>query len=204
MLIKLEDIDMVMPQKSIPKIKTCMFCYVEKNLIIKETENFYLIKDKYPIIKNHLMIISKNHIGCLGEVPDSQLSEFNKMIDYALCFLNLPDFITFYEHGRAGHCVKLKNSEITCHHFHFHILNQKTDVASTLIKNFDANPIFNISEVKKLYERKGNYLLYGSCLEDLKFYPSQSGFVPSHYLRTLICHSLNLENRSDWEKLEGI
>ena len=177
----------------------CMFCYVESDLIVSETENLYLIRDKFPIVKDHYMIISKQHFGCMGELPSSYFSEIEELRITLVKIFKDQKFIG-YEHGRAGHCVKLQGSQVTCHHFHLHYLPLNVDLNSTLLSRFPRHNLPKLQNMSEFFQRFGEYLYFEDSNRNGFFYTASSA-VESHLLRTLICRASGLEHRSDWEAL---
>jgi histidine triad (HIT) family protein len=57
----------------------CLFCDIDirsKNfLILKETSNLWIVLDKFPISKGHLLIISKKHYKNLSELDENSWNE---------------------------------------------------------------------------------------------------------------------------------
>ena len=45
---------------SILKYMSCVFCDINKDKIILDNEDWYVIYDEYPVSKGHLLIIPKN------------------------------------------------------------------------------------------------------------------------------------------------
>tara|TARA_R100001163_G_scaffold43181_1_gene32581 strand:+ start:124 stop:513 length:390 start_codon:yes stop_codon:yes gene_type:complete len=43
-------------------MKTCAFCNINKKRIIAEDDNFFVVKDIYPVTDLHTLIITKKHI----------------------------------------------------------------------------------------------------------------------------------------------
>lgn len=40
---------------------SCIFCNLEQERILFETEHFFIVKDNYPVSSGHILIISKRH-----------------------------------------------------------------------------------------------------------------------------------------------
>ena len=194
-MLTLTEIESRLFQTHATQTRGCMFCEVDRSLIVAETENLWLIRDKFPVIDGHLMVISKDHYGCMGELP----AKFFEQIESLRAALPYSKKIA-YEHGRAGHCVKLKGSQITCHHFHLHFLPLDVDIRADLEPRFSATPFASLDETPRLYETLGEYLFVELSNGEKFFYPA-SGRVESHLLRTLVCEAADRSHRSDWETL---
>lgn len=177
----------------------CMFCEVSNHLVVAATENFYLIRDLFPIVDGHLMIISKDHYGCMGELPHNQFVQVEELRNEAAQLFAGRPFIG-YEHGRAGHCVKLKGTEITCHHFHLHYVPLALDIRPAIEPAFTAQRTSGLASARNFYERFGEYLYFENTAREGFFYPANNSVAP-HLLRTLVCEAAGLSERSDWETL---
>ena len=138
---------------------SCVFCEPESALLLAETENLVLMRDKFPIAPGHLMITSKQHLGCLGELPREWLAELKELRQTVQNIYPSTNYIS-YEHGRAGHCVKLKDSSIACHHFHIHFLPSPANIHAELEERFQTHRIGDLSEVIDLFEKHGDYLFF--------------------------------------------
>ena len=177
------------------QLSGCMFCEVDEQLIVADTENLWLIRDRYSIVDGHMMVISKDHYGCMGELP----KRFFPEIETLRAALPYKALIS-YEHGRAGHCVKMKDQQVTCHHFHLHFLPLSVDLRSALEPQFNPRKISNLHETPRLFERLGEYLFIETPDGQKLFYPASS-HVESHLLRTLVCKAIDKSERADWEAL---
>lgn len=177
----------------------CMFCEVDQQLVLTETKNLYLIRDKYPVADGHLMVISKGHYGCMGELPQSHFTELELLREFTQRHYQKSRFIT-YEHGRAGHCVKLHGSQVTCHHFHLHFLPLEVDIHPALERSYNAKPTQNLMQVREYYQKFGEYLYFENSLGLGRYYAATHHVQP-HLLRTLVCQASGLDQRSDWETL---
>ena len=66
------------------KSKDCIFCKIAKDEIsdmkIKESDNFFAIKDKYPNAEGHTLVIPKKHFVTILDIPNTLAPELLKMI----------------------------------------------------------------------------------------------------------------------------
>lgn len=185
----------------LPEMKGCSLCEkTDLEPILFESANFYVILDFAPIKEGHLMIISNEHYGCAGEMPDDLLYELKllkekmeKLVEQTyqkkLC----------YEHGRAGHCFTMKDSEVLCNHFHLHIVPAIADISNLLKNEFQKKDVKSYDELNTMYARYGSYLYFENNKNEMSFYPASDEIVAPHLLRTLICKKLRTPKRSDWE-----
>lgn len=182
----------------------CIFCHHEEQLskeVIFQTPNFYLLPNFTPIVEGDMMILSKSHYGCAGELDNSIREEFIGLRKLAKNLTyEIYGKVMSYEHGRAGHCVQLQETSIPSHHFHMHILPAVVDIRESLRNLFREINLKCFSEIFHAYERNGNYLYYENNKNEKYFYPKDEKFVESHFLRSLICKELKTAELVDWEK----
>ena len=62
-------------------MEDCLFCHIEKSRIIMEEENFYIIRDGFPVTDLHTLIISKRHVKSFFELTDSEISSYTKLLN---------------------------------------------------------------------------------------------------------------------------
>ncbi len=94
----------------------CVFCKISKKEIpsefVKETENFFVIKDIKPSAPVHLLIISKNHFDDIKSVSDDLWVEVKKIaVELGA------------ENGQTGYRIANNVGEAAAvKHFHVHFL----------------------------------------------------------------------------------
>ncbi|MBX9786973.1 MAG: hypothetical protein K2Y08_06515 [Alphaproteobacteria bacterium] len=182
------------------KNANCVFCEADENLKIYETKNLFILFDPYPLMEGHLMISSKEHYGCAGELPEEFIEELSFLKEKVRLILKKTyGNVSFYEHGRAGGCMATDPGNRLCHHFHLHALPFTGDVHRDLETKFRGKPLEGFSMIKTYFEGYGEYLYFENCEGVSKFYPSSGKVVPSHHLRTLISQCLGHPHRADWE-----
>lgn len=186
------------------KLVSCPFCNRDKKFIIKETANFYLTIDIFPLCNMHIMIASKEHFGCMGEVYKEFDAELQDLIQQTRLLLIKNDYadLTIYEHGRAGSCTVLANGN-KCHHFHLHFVPIKTDFYGFFDEKYKYKALTNYSEIYDNCAKYGDYILYRSNKE-IRFYYVEDKEVPPHLMRTLISNYINYPERANWEAYKDI
>lgn len=105
--------------------RDCIFCKIAKGEIpaekIKESDNFFAIRDKYPHAKGHSLVIPKKHFVTSLDIPNKLGDELLKMIkDVASDLLD--------EKYGDGFNVLQNNLEVAGQvvmHAHFHIIPRK-------------------------------------------------------------------------------
>ncbi len=64
----------------------CVCC--EKLDIIMESELSFVICDKYPVSKGHVLIIPKRHVSSYFDLEDSEKEDMNKLLDQMKIYLD--------------------------------------------------------------------------------------------------------------------
>jgi diadenosine tetraphosphate (Ap4A) HIT family hydrolase len=183
----------------------CLFCQPYKSMIVHETESFRVLVDTFPIVPGHIMISSKAHYGSAGEIPEDLQNElFELKEDVKERVKKVNGAYIFYEHGRAGCCMKANPNGQKCEHFHLHCIPVDLCICDELAKKFDPIEIAHYLEVMPLFMQYGNYLFFENALGKQFFFPAQDNKVESHLLRTLVCNALKVSSRSDWENYRDI
>jgi len=60
---------------------SCFFCNLPKERIIKEYDHWIIIKDDFPVAKDHTLIISKKHISKYSQLNIFQWNELFSIIN---------------------------------------------------------------------------------------------------------------------------
>jgi diadenosine tetraphosphate (Ap4A) HIT family hydrolase len=183
--------------------QNCMFCQpASAKKILIETNNFFVTFDDSPLIEGHLLIHSKEHLGCSAEIPDESIEEFvNLKLFIQKLIKKIYGQCVFYEHGRAGHC-SISTGEILCEHFHMHALPLKTDVSKIVAQKFDQIKVKDLQQIVELYEQFDQYLYFET--KEFKYFYIVADKIPSHYLRTIIANSINSPNLANWETSSNV
>ena len=177
----------------------CIFCKPPELELLTETANFYVTFDASPLIEGHVDIHTKEHIGCAAEIDPSVYEEFIALKRWVATIIKKQyGTVSFYEHGRAGHCGMTVDGVI-CHHFHLHALPFKEDISKEVSEISDPIIIKDESEISVLYEEYDQYL-YFENKDGTKYFFPVSGELPSHYLRTVIANTVGRPQRANWEQ----
>lgn len=181
-------------------IKGCMFCNVSPRIIVKSTPYFNVIADPYPLVRGHIMIISKQHYGCCGELDTQTFVALNHMREYIekIYKARYGRFVC-YEHGRAGSCMNIGGTD-ACHHMHLHFLPILVDL-HRLIDDKITRYCIAFMDLSNLYNTHGHYLLTGNSTAGYHFYnlSSTDKELPPHYIRNKIANAVGYAQRANWE-----
>lgn len=149
--------------------KDCIFCKVEFRVLFS-TESFIVALDNFPLTEGHLLIFSREHYGCGGELPKINLLDLIQLKDKVSFLLrNIYGKVIFYEHGRAGHCVSFSPDERLCHHFHLHALPLSCDVSINLDEQFQRTDMPSYALIDDFFNKYGEYLFLKLIIKKQSF-----------------------------------
>ncbi len=177
----------------------CVFCNHDPLLLLFGSDHFAVLLDPFALTPGHLLIISKQHYGCFGELPENLLMEYGTVKQKTQNLLRTHFGKTIrYEHGRAGHCLNRHPKHKFCYHFHEHWLPADADIHPKLAEIYPGYTLMNDSQIPYMYERYGHYLLFENNEGIKKFYVVDKT-APPHLSRTLIAEKLGYPERQNWE-----
>lgn len=161
------------------QITECLFCSPEEELVIDVLNDFLILYDPYPIQEGHLLIVSKQHFSCAGEMEESLLMDIDLIKNHLATILRKHfGGICFYEHGRAGACTP-HSSHGDCHHFHLHVLGSAISIESELVSRFPGYRLDHLHEISDYYNSYGEYLFFEDNTEKNYFSPFKTSvFLP--------------------------
>ena len=62
------------------KMSDCIFCNIEEKRIFLKSNFFIVIKDKFPVTKDHLLLIPKRHIESIFDLNKEEKNEFFEVL----------------------------------------------------------------------------------------------------------------------------
>ncbi len=139
--------------------KDCIFCDHEsiKEDILWESDNFFIKVGKGILTPGHVLLISKKHLSCFGEMPENLYDEFNGVKERI--FNEVKDKFSepiLFEQGVHGQSIN---------HAHIHILPTKnknfilpSNINNKIFLELKKTEIENIKDIKKVFQKEGNYL----------------------------------------------
>ena len=198
--------------------KTCWFCYtnpkIEKDLILKTYNNFYLAYPKGPINKMHFLLLPKKHIQSYTELDISMKKEYQEILSSVINFISLNNLSYFiYEKN-------LPYDNISARHMCINILGVEREVMFSYnenakdflekkklnaIETYNTNYLDNIEKGEFYYYINGSIGIKISKEEKrliyyIKVKEKEGDFVD--YGRWLICYLIEKEDRLNWKKCE--
>lgn len=178
-------------------ISTCRFCNPpDKERILYETDNFYVMVSLGPIVEGYLLLVSKKHIGACLNLPKELIDEFLEVKElirekltkeYGSCI--------FFEHGRSGSSLTYINKHKHCYHAHLHCVPCELKL-NTIIKDELPYKTFNSFKAAWLeYNEKQQYL-YVEDYETNVFDINKK--IRRQYLRYEFAKAINKIDLWDW------
>ena len=139
----------------------CAFCDYDqiKEDILWESENFFVKVGKGILTPGHVLLISKKHFSCFGEMPlkfDYELNEIKRqVIDKIVEKFSEP---ILFEQGIHAQSIN---------HAHIHILPTKSNeflLPSALINKIfpelERMEVNEIEDIRKIFENEGQYIFF--------------------------------------------
>jgi diadenosine tetraphosphate (Ap4A) HIT family hydrolase len=176
----------------------CVFCDPAEALVLNEGINFCVVADVAPLRAGHVILHSKGHHSCAGDVPEELLPELTAY--KAAVEERMGEAFgswVGYEHGRAGHCLSDGVEHRLCHHFHLHLLPGTSQASGTLSIRFERVPMQNYQDIRCMYAQYGDYL-YVEAGGSMDYFPVD-GPITRHLLRTLIATEDGRPELADWK-----
>lgn len=196
-----------MPQDDPPLLASgCIFCDVATapnvnhtygivsrevltSLVVAETSSFFVLLDIAPLIKNHCLVVTKEHLPAFAYLPFEKWDEFEALLKKLT--EDLANFYGFrpslFEHG-----VAWQNTLPSCciNHAHIHIVPTNLDITARI--ELDGFVLMSSGNYKaNSHIIKGNHYLYYEASSQIgKFYDASK--LPSQYLRQILAEFLEV------------
>jgi ATP adenylyltransferase len=61
-------------------LSECVFCGIDSNRIVQQTDLFVVIRDLFPVTNLHTLIIPKRHVASYFELTDAELREVHHLL----------------------------------------------------------------------------------------------------------------------------
>jgi diadenosine tetraphosphate (Ap4A) HIT family hydrolase len=187
------------------KLEGCKFCYLDSSeQILKETENYFIIPSVGSIVPGYLLLISKLHFPSCGSIDKSLIDEFLKLKSEAKTVLEqaFGKGCIFYEHGRAGSSLTLKQKAEICYHAHLHCVAVDIDLEPEIAKDNKEIIVDNWAEVINLTDTNPDYLYFENKTK-MYFFPV-STYKRPQYLRHLLAKCVDKQDTGDWKQFPKI
>lgn len=186
-------------------ISTCRFCNPpEKERILCETENFYVMLSLGPIVEGYCLLVSKHHYACCAAIPSEIRGEFKEL------YRNVKSILTTeygtclsYEHGRAGACLIPLEGSKHCYHAHMHFVPVSTKLNEAIQKDFDPENLENLDSFFEIYSKNHSepYLFADDNRRMSLYFIDQP--LRRQYLRYKTAILIGKDHLCDWVNHQG-
>ena len=139
-------------------MENCVFCNIDKirHDILFDSDNFFIKVGVGILAPGHVMIVSKQHLSCFGELPKELIEEFSliKEVAFEKIKSNFSEPI-IYEHGIYGQSVK---------HAHLHFIPANTkhykleNIKEKFFTNLKSTRIKDMNDLIRIFQKEGSYL----------------------------------------------
>lgn len=105
-------------EKFVKELRKCPFCNLKKEEILKENESAALVIAKAPYIKDHLLVVPKEHTVMISALTKKQREDIESLVDYGLKKLHKKyrNVTVLYREGDKREVGK------TVDHAHYHLI----------------------------------------------------------------------------------
>lgn len=110
--------------------KLCLFCKIDCKEFISDNEYFYAILDEYPVSPGHVLIVPKQHISKLNDLPVRYGEAMLRIIDEAHTKISVHTLKDFYIN-------KLRNSKDSIQKEFCSLALQSIDKETTGLADFN-------------------------------------------------------------------
>lgn len=191
-----------------PSEEDCILCKIYNNreckgkkpmdMVIYESENFYVCPAKGALVPGYLMICPKEHILSIAALPENQRQEFEQVlrdVSYILRSIYKTGIMMF-EHGSGVHGMCKHEKSIV--HAHLHILPTQvrlSDAEMMKIK-MHATSYADINQYDKV-----PYFWYINQEGKQMITANPEVYIPRQYARQILAESLGIRGELwNWRK----
>jgi len=184
---------------------SCIFCEIAidtgarknpEDQILDTRSSFYAKPALGHFVEGYTLLISKIHYLTFSEMTAGDLSDLEEYEDVWIKTLKAMyrTSVIAFEHGEvnpshhAGCCIE---------HAHLHLLPLPQDISEELKVQFAWTNIQDFTHLSKCKQEKESYLFYESPT-GVKFVFSVNRYLPSQFLRRVICEKMGRPGDWDW------
>jgi len=175
----------------------CAFCDAHDATyghVLKETEEFRVVCDPYPLIEGHILIIPKRHIACIGACSIGAFREFMTLYTEVGKFLQKNyGALSSFEHGDIGHSVP---------HAHMHLLPCEVSEKSVIPEGEShLEPLMGMAALRSLFAQRNHYLFFST---GAKCWTVDSDLAKPRFFRDRLAIVLGRPQRGNWKAMSSI
>lgn len=167
----------------------------EKEALVYEDENIFVMPDIAPLTVGHLLIISKKHYQGYGNADLETLSSVKTFLKYYKHKIGGRSF-TIFEHG----ATIAYHAGASIDHAHIHIVPFEIDMQRELEADFGKKIRCDLLGLKEFAAKKQCYLYFQSGCEQLG-YAYLVGEIESQYLRKVANKFIRKTDEFNWKRI---
>lgn len=166
----------------------------EKESILYEDENIYVMPDISPLEIGHVLIVSKRHYQGFASADKKTIQSLKNFLGYYKRKISNRNF-TVFEHGAV-----IKNSAgASIDHAHMHILPFEFNLRDRIARDYGKPEAIHIDDLEELGKAMQPYFY---CMDSniTEGYIFKVGTVPSQILRKMVNELLNNMINYNWKQ----
>jgi diadenosine tetraphosphate (Ap4A) HIT family hydrolase len=118
--------------------------------VLIDDEYFWVVCDIHPIVEGHILIITKEHISCMGALDDIRFARYKELYTRVLSFLNMTyGKAGIFEHGTAGQTV---------FHAHTSLFPFSGSISDVIPERNSVHAIPELDSIRTEYDTNHKYL----------------------------------------------
>jgi len=172
------------------------------DIVLYESDNFVIVPTLGSLIEGWVLIVSKCHYVCMGDLPTSVWGELEEVVELASSLIERaygPP--TVFEHG-----PKEEGLNVGCgvDHAHIHVVPITFSIINEAVKdlvrfNFGGTQSQSyLDTVSELYNEEKSYIYIEEPDSEPYYFAAER--VPCQYLRRLIARKIGIEEKYDYNK----
>lgn len=168
------------------------------NRILFESKSFVVVPSLGQLLEGHLLILTKKHHVCMGELIDDLFVELNELMVKVRNFLEKHfGSCIFFEHGVFENFL---STEKYVGHARLHALPAKIENLDDGFKKYGSVFVLEkVSDLNSIYNEKKSYLFFENHKQK-KFAVIVPHIIPEQFLRRVIVKRLGLNTNWNWKK----
>lgn len=156
----------------------------KENVILYESEHFYVIPDIAPLTIGHVLIVSKNHINSMTKLSRCMALELRNLVNIIdpIISCNHKTNVVYFEHGPGDNQSQSLKS---VNHFHLHCVPTNIDITS-IMHGYEKYFVKKVSDYEDIVGCDIKDYIYCESNEEKYLYILDKSKIKSQLLRERI------------------
>jgi len=153
---------------------------------------FWVVCDPCPLVEGHILIITEEHVSCMGALPDDMFAQYKTIFEWVERFLREEyGSVAAFEHGVLGQ---------TIFHAHTHLLPFDHTINDVVPEQDRIRPISELNKIREEFRESNRYLYVGEDTENWLVDPSIGS---PRFFRDRFAKVLNAPSRGNWKTAQN-